>query len=77
MNSYEKSVIVQLALGNKSVREEAIAIYRKELDMGTSKDIPEMGFMREVDNVCPDLALRAKYRKQVLQRSYENFNKEK
>ena len=70
----EKSAIYRLAEGEKSVREQAIEIFRLELkrlsDGGYRGDIrsvsPEMAFMSEVDHPCPDYILRGKYRLEVL-----------
>ena len=67
MTDQEKAIIKQLAQCDNTVRKEAIAICRKYLQCESVKNTSEMLFMREVDNVCPDLALRAMYRKKVLE----------
>lgn len=67
MTADEKDLIKCFASGVTSLRSEAIAIHRKEIARTEqARGTPEMDFMAEVDNVCPDLALRAGYRKQLL-----------
>ena len=47
-------------------REEAIKEYREYINrLGLDRNNVFLLFMAEVDNVCPDLALRAEYRKKV------------
>jgi hypothetical protein len=59
------SVIKNFACTGKN-KEETIAAYRayvKENGIDPKNDFIQ--FMREVDNVCPDLSLRAHYRNKV------------
>ena len=66
MTANEKDLIKRFALGDKSLRDAAIAIHRKELqETGKVRGTPEMDFMAEIDNPCPDLMLRAMYRKKL------------
>jgi len=66
MTEGEKAVIKAFACGDKTKRDEAIAIHRDNLrKYGSMPSDPFENFMSEIDNPCPDLALRAKYRKQV------------
>lgn len=65
MNEIEKEIIRNFAFGDKTLREQSIAIFRKYL---TDKEIDslEMKFMSEVDSVCPDLSLKYKYRQELV-----------
>jgi hypothetical protein len=66
MTEGEKAVIKAFACGDKAKRDEAIAIHRDNLrKYGPMPRDPFENFMSEIDNPCPDLALRARYRKQV------------
>ena len=66
MTEGEKAVIKAFASGDKTKRDEAIAIHRDNLARyGSMPRDPFQNFMSEIDNPCPDLALRARYRKQV------------
>ena len=65
------SVIYQFAAGDSSFREQAIKIHRifvqKQGRVPDRNKWPiEHKFMSEVDTPCPDLMLRAMYRKEVL-----------
>lgn len=60
----ELNVIRVFAGGNTELMESAVRIGRKYSHL---KELPEILFMREVDNVCPDLALRNQYRKEILE----------
>lgn len=63
MSYQERNVILLFASGYVTLKDSAIKIHRLYLhDLNT----PEQLFMREVDNPCPDLALRAIYREQLL-----------
>lgn len=62
MNDEDKRVIVAFAKGDKSRRDEAIAIHRNHL----TEICPENDFMGEIDNPCPDLALRHFYRERLV-----------
>lgn len=64
----EKTVVRRLAEGDKTARADAEAIYLRNVAAhvdGGRKSF-EMNFLSESFNVCPDLMLRSKYRKQVL-----------
>lgn len=68
LSDAEKVIVRSAAEGDKAVRDEAEAIYLRNVAAhvnGGRKSV-EMNFLSETFNVCPDLALRAKYRKQVL-----------
>jgi hypothetical protein len=66
MTEGEKATVQAFANGDKTKRDAAITIHRENLRMyGSMPRDPFFNFMSEVDNPCPDLALRAKYRKQV------------
>ncbi len=68
MSPEDRDVIRQYAGGKFALREEAVLAYRKELrnPSGNRTQDPHMKFMAEVDNEVPDLALRARYRQEVL-----------
>jgi hypothetical protein len=67
MTEEQKAIILDFATGNKSRRNEAIVIYRQLIQKyGTNPKDPFFNFMSEVDNPCPDLALRARYRAALL-----------
>ena len=76
MTESQKKIIRMFAAGEHSLRESAVSIYRMHLspykDWETSyRSIPEMQFMSEIDNPCPDLLLRNHYRKIILGRDNE------
>jgi hypothetical protein len=59
------STIRQFACTGKN-KEETIAAYRLYIkDNGIDPKNDFIQFMREVDNVCPDLALKAHYRNKI------------
>lgn len=67
MDGTEREVIKRFAAGDTSLREEAIRIHRLHLRLsGVKRDDAHFNFMSEVDNKCPDLMLRARYRSQVI-----------
>jgi hypothetical protein len=66
MTKNEREVIINFAKGQVALRKEAIGIFLKYLGVGRCMDILEMRFMSEISNPCPDLALRSKYRKELL-----------
>lgn len=67
MTNNEKNIIKRFAAGEKSLRDEAIAIHRRELcATGKVRGTPEMDFMAEVDNPCPDIFLKDLYRRKLL-----------
>jgi hypothetical protein len=63
----ELNVIRVFALGNTKLRESAIRIGRKYIHLAFQHPncFPELQFMREVDNPCPDLAMRAHWRQKI------------
>lgn len=69
MDQKEKQVIRAFAAGYVGLRDQAIRIHRKYV--GSDRESLEQLFMREVDNPSPDLGLRAKFRRELL-----NNNKE-
>lgn len=67
MSGAEKILIKHFAAGDTSLRAKAIVIHRDEIKRtGKVRGTPEMDFMAEVDNICPDYELRATYRKKLL-----------
>ncbi len=64
----EKAVVRRLAEGDKAARDDAEAIYMRNVaaHVHGGRKSAEMNFLSETFNVCPDLMLRSKYRKQVL-----------
>lgn len=66
MTDEDRAVVVAFAAGDKSKRDAAIAIHRKWIPVIGCRDTPEQDFMAEVDNPCPDLILRARYRATLL-----------
>jgi len=67
MTEGERAIIIKYALGERGLRDQAIAIHRENLrKYGVAGPFdPLSNFMSEVDNPVPDLALRARYRRQV------------
>jgi len=64
----EKQIVLKIAKGEKVDRAIVERIYREHAqDFKTGRQVVEMEFLYECLNVCPDLALRAKYRKQIIQ----------
>ncbi len=68
MTEEQRSAIIRYANGERDLRDEAIAAYRDSVRRyGRSHLDALQNFMSEVDNPVPDLALRARYRRQVKQ----------
>lgn len=67
MSPEELATIKAFAAGDKSLREDAIAIHRKYLQDQELRDTNAMLFMSEVDNPCPDYILRNRYRRLLTQ----------
>jgi hypothetical protein len=66
----DKSDIKACAAGVQGARDKAIAAYRASLRVhGIRLGDPYFNFMSEIDNPCPDLSLRARYRIDVLKRN--------
>lgn len=63
----ERDAINDLARGMTGTLGQAIQAYRRVLKArGVECRDPHFQFMSEVDNPCPDLGLRARYRAAVL-----------
>jgi hypothetical protein len=63
----DKEAIRALAAGEQGARANAVAAFRTSLRIhGTRHGCPYFNFMSEVDNPCPDLLLRGRYREAVL-----------
>ncbi|WP_315922296.1 hypothetical protein [Mesorhizobium sp. SP-1A] len=62
----EIDVITRFAKGDRAVKDEAIAIYRKHRWTSDPWANIYLGFMSEVDTPIPDLALRARYRDSIV-----------
>ena len=76
MTPEDKAVIYLFAVyeGYENLRVAAIDIYRKYLPHREAYGShPEMNFMSEVDTPCPDLLLRATYRKALLDKNKESM----
>lgn len=68
LNDTERNAIYRFAGADMSAYREAIDVYRRALRRGfAGSGDPYLRFMSEVDNVAPDLLLRARYRRQVLE----------
>lgn len=68
LSEQEKEVIHRFAAGEKELREQALKIYYKNLPTMSDKPfVLELAFMSEVDNICPDLALKGHYRQIILE----------
>lgn len=67
LSSEDKAVIGDLAKGMTGVLPQALSIHRSSVRIhGLRHGDPYFDFMSEVDNPCPDLGLRARYRAAVL-----------
>lgn len=63
----DKATIADLARGLTGVLGQALAIHRASMRVhGTRPGDPYFDFMSEVDNPCPDLGLRARYRSALI-----------
>jgi hypothetical protein len=63
----DKNTIRNFARGYGGFRSDAIAIHRASMRIhGLRHGDPFFDFMSEIDNPCPDLMLRARYRDAVL-----------
>ena len=74
MTADEKRIIMSFAQGQRVLRDEAVAIYGKHVRdwvTGGRPRCPYMGFMSEVDNLCPDLGIRAHYRAALIELAIE------
>ena len=72
MTPYEKMIIRNFACGNLALRDKAIAIHRKYVPLlGSHGKSLYQDFMSEIDNPCPDLMLRNRYREQLVSQNYD------
>jgi hypothetical protein len=72
MTREQVQLIKLLAGGYHSVKAQAISIHRSECKRtGKARGTPAMDFMAEVDNPSPDLLLRSRYRKALLESADE------
>ncbi len=67
MSASDADVIRKFAAGDKTLRDQAVAIHRKWIPTIGVRGTPEQDFMSEVDNPCPDLLLRGQYRKRLVE----------
>lgn len=66
MDPADQAIVARFAAGEPALREQVIAIHRRyNLTVGPRAGAHQQ-FLAEVDNVVPDLMLRAKYRQTVL-----------
>nr|WP_250807043.1 hypothetical protein [Neorhizobium tomejilense] len=66
MSPEDISVIVAFAKGDNSLRELAVDVFRKNMATHGPRGNKYQRFMAEANNPAPDLALRARYRAEVL-----------
>lgn len=68
LTEQEKKVVRRLAGGDNDARHEAEPIYYAHVKahVESGRKSPEMNFLSEMFNVCPDYMLKSIYRKQVL-----------
>lgn len=66
MTDADAAVIRAFAAGDQSQRNHAITIHRSWAPVIGVRGTPEQDFMAEIDNPCPDLVLRARYRAALL-----------
>lgn len=69
LSTDELSLAKQLAAGDQPVKADAEAIYRKHVTayIASGRKSVAMNFLSECFQVSPDLTLRARYRKQLLE----------
>lgn len=70
----EKEIIQHFAMGEIHLRKDAIEIHRRNLP---DNQTPEMLFMSEIDNPCPDLILRARYRDEICKKFMKRITNKK
>jgi len=74
MSEASKQLINEFASGKQELRSEAIAIHRESIRLhGLRRGDPYFNFMSEVDNSCPDLLLRSRYRQTLLGERFKLF----
>lgn len=64
-----KKLVYKVASGEKDFTAAALREHRKLLQIPEYKATEECGFMREIDNPCPDLLLRIMYRKLLIKKN--------
>lgn len=62
MTEQDKAIIRAFAAGDHTLRKQAIQIHHAAVLTDGVRGTPEQDFMAEVDNPCPDLHLRGRYR---------------
>ena len=66
--SQERRLVIRAYAANElDSKPAAVSAYYDALEDGVDRSNPAMLFMREVMSQVPDLALRAQYRKQLLE----------
>jgi hypothetical protein len=69
-----KQLINEFASGKQELRGEVIAIHREAIRLhGLRRGDPYFDFMSEVDNPCPDLLLRSRYRQTLIGERFKLF----
>lgn len=66
MTPKEAAIIRRYAAGDKSLKDQALQIHRRYAPILGARGTPEQRFMAEVDTPFPDLTLREKYRRALL-----------
>lgn len=66
MAAEDEAIIFRFADGDDTCRDEAIEIHRRYIPILGTHGSVEQSFMSEVDNPCPDYALRNHYRTHLL-----------
>lgn len=67
-----KAIVYKVATGEKDFTSVALREHRKLLQVPEYKETIEYGFMHEIDNPCPDLLQRIRYRRLLLKKKDEN-----
>jgi hypothetical protein len=67
LSAEEKEIVLRVAKGQWVEKHAVEKIYRDHAEsFRTGRQVVEMEFLYECLAVCPDLALRAKYRHQII-----------
>lgn len=66
MTRNEERIIERYASGERWLRAKALTIYWQSLETEGVVDTLHQRFMSEIDSPCPDYALRARYRQQLV-----------
>lgn len=67
-----KTLVYKVASGDKDFTSAALREHRKLLQIEEYKATEEYGFMHEIDNPCPDLMQRIRYRKLLLKKNSQS-----